>query len=111
MYTNPYFNQNYQQNYLPKQEVIRVNGKASVDSMQLPPTSSVLVMDTSAPLVWLCISDGLGKVTATPYVISEYKEKPPIDMQDIENRLAKIEKQLEEKSNVKPNAKKSKLTE
>lgn len=111
MFTNPYFNQNYQQNYLPKQEIIQANGKASVESMMLAPNSSVLVMDTSAPIVWMCVSDGLGKVTATPYQISEYKEKPPVDMQDIESRLARIEKKLEEKENVKPNAKKSKLTD
>ena len=101
MYTNPYFSPQYQQNYLPKQKIIQVNGKASVDSMQLAPDSSVLVMDTTAPLVWLCVSDGLGKVTSTPFTITEYKEKPPVDLNSIEQRLDKIEKQLEEKENAK----------
>ena len=65
------FNNYYmpRQNVLPAQQVIQVNGKASVDTIQLAPNSSVLVMDTSAPLVWLCISDGVGRGTSAPYDI------------------------------------------
>lgn len=115
MFNNPYFTypqQNFsyqqpQQNFLPKQEVIQVNGKSSVDSIQLAPNSSVLVMDTSAPLVWLCVSDGVGKVTATPYTISEYKEQPPINYEDIEARLNRIEEKLKG-VNYEPNVKRPK---
>ena len=89
---NPYFYQ--QQNYLPQQQVIQVNGKASVDTIQLAPNSSVLVMDTSAPIVWLCVSDGVGKVTATPYDITLHQDAPPIDMGSFEERLSKIENYL-----------------
>ena len=102
---NPY--QMYHQNpVLPAQQIIQVNGKASVDTMQLAPNSSLLAMDTSAPMVWLCVSDGIGKVTATPYDIVAHKEEPPIDMASIERRLSAIESmiaEMEGKSNGKSN--------
>ena len=94
-YPNPYgFYQN--QNTLPSQQIIQVNGKASVDSMQLAPNSSLLAMDTTAPIVWMCVSDGIGKVTATPYDIVIHKETPPPDMKDIEERLTAIERTMAE---------------
>ncbi len=79
---------------LPAQQIIQVNGRTSVDTIQLAPNSSILVMDTSAPIVWMCVSDGIGKVTATPYDITIHQEKPPIDINDIEQRLAVIEQTL-----------------
>jgi hypothetical protein len=88
--------------------VIQVNGKASVDTIQLAPNSSILLMDTSAPIVWLCVSDGIGKVTATPYDITLHQEKPPVDVSTIETRVTRIEemiKGLEEKVNAKSNVK------
>ena len=97
-FSNPYqqynptnfLNQN-NQTALPQQQVIQVNGKASVDTIQLAPNSSVLVMDTSAPIVWLCVSDGVGRVTSTPYDITEHKDAPPVDMRKIEERVAALE--------------------
>lgn len=108
---SPYYNFPHQSNMLPQQQIIQVNGKASVDTIQLAPNSSVLVMDTSAPIVWLCVSDGIGKVTATPYDIVEHKEEPPIDAKTIEQRLASIEKtisEMEAKLNAEPDVIKSK---
>ena len=76
---------------LPQQQVIQVNGKASVDTSQLAPNSSVLVMDTSAPIVWLCVSDGVGRVTSTPYDITEHKDEPAVDTKKLEERVAMLE--------------------
>lgn len=102
---NPYQFGGYN-NVLPQQQVIQVNGKASVDTIQLAPNSSVLVMDTSAPIVWLCVSDGVGRVTATPYDISVHQDKPAQDTSNIEQRLAAIEAtiaEMEERYNAKSN--------
>ena len=76
---------------LPPQQVIQVNGKASIDTLQLAPNSSILAMDTSAPIVWLCVSDGIGKVTSTPYDISEHKDAPTADEINLEQRLTALE--------------------
>ena len=112
---NPYqnfygFNQPSMSNVLPQQQIIQVNGKASVDTMQLAPNSSVLAMDTSAPIVWMCVSDGIGKVTATPYDIVIHKEPTPPDMKNIEERLIALETTLAEmeRRNDKSNADKFK---
>ena len=93
----------YYQNILPAQQVLQVNGKASVDSIQMAPNSSVLVMDTTAPIVWLCVSDGVGRVTATPYDVSKHIDPPAPD--SVEARLGAIEdalKRMEERFYVKP---------
>lgn len=105
---NPYqmFNNPYQHPTLPQQQIIQVNGKASVDTIQLAPNSSLLAMDTTAPIVWMCVSDGVGKVTSTPYDITVHQEKPPVDISGVEERLANVEKaisELEGKINVKSN--------
>ena len=81
-------------NILPAQQVLQANGKASVDAIRMAPNSSVLVLDTTAPLVWLCVTDGLGNVTATPYEITPHVETPPEDA--LEKRLAAVEEKLKE---------------
>ena len=110
---NPYqmYNPYMQQTALPQQQIVQVNGKASVDSMHLAPNSSLLAMDTSAPIVWMCVSDGIGKVTATPYDITVHTEAPQVDMSDVEKRLTNIEKtivEMEGKLNDKSYAEKPK---
>lgn len=107
---NPYSQYNPYQSHsnnpiLPPQQIIQVNGKASVDTIQLAPNSSILLMDTSAPIVWMCVSDGIGKVTATPYDIAVHKEEPPIDVKSMEQRLVIIEAaiaEMEGKLNAEP---------
>ena len=97
---NPYMQQ---PNMLPQQEIIKVNGKASVDSIQLAPNSSLLCMDISAPVVWMCVSDGLGKVSVTGYEIRKLEEKPVEDiiekrLSDIEMKITSMEERLNDKS-------------
>lgn len=94
MYSNPYasylpqvasptapFYNSFQQNQfpqqasqaiLPQQQVLQVNGKASVDTIRMAPNSSLLAMDTSAPIVWLCVSVVKGEtaVLTSPTTIS-----------------------------------------
>lgn len=106
------FYRNQQMNVLPPQQVIQVNGKSSVDTIQMTPNSSILLLDNTAPIVWLCVSDGVGRVTATPYDISEHKDDPKSQPADLEGRLASVElaiSKLEGKLNAyESNAEKSK---
>ena len=95
-----------QTNVLPQQQVLQANGKASIDAIRMAPNSSVLIMDQNDPIVWLCTSDGLGKVTSIPYDITPHKEPPPVDVHGMEERIANIENILmrwEEKINGKSN--------
>ena len=88
------YNSYFQPNVLPAQQVVTANGKASIDALRMSPNSSVLILDTTAPLVWLCTSDGLGNVTSVPYDITQHKEEPPENA--FEKRLAAIEEKLKE---------------
>lgn len=87
-----------QANVLPAQQVIQVAGRQSIDTLQMSPNSSVLIMDTSAPIVWLCVSDGLGKVTATAYDITMHQDTPPFDItgfaESVEGRLSALESKI-----------------
>lgn len=82
-----------QQNLLPPQQVLRANGKASIDALRMSPNSSVLVMDTTAPIVWLCTSDGIGTVSAQAYDITAHTEAP--EAGSVEARLASAEEQIQ----------------
>ena len=94
------YNQFFAPNMLQAQQVIQVNGKASVEALRMAPNSSVLVMDTTAPMVWLCTTDGIGSLTATPYEITLHIEETPESA--LEKRLAALEQRLMEVLNGKP---------
>ena len=97
MYNNPYFSQpNFRQ--LPPQQILQANGKASIDMLQMSPNSSVLIADTNEPIVWKCVSDGLGNVTAQAFDISPHKSEEEVKhdlMQDIDARLKRLEERYE----------------
>ena len=80
---------------LPQQQVLQANGKESISKIRLAPGSSVLVMDNTAPLVWLCTSDSLGNVTLKAYDIKEHTDAPAVDASSFEARLAAVEKRME----------------
>lgn len=89
----PYF-QSKQQNKLPPQQALKANGKTSIDMLEMSPNSDVLIMDTTAPRVWYCVSDGLGNVKATPYRVTV--ETDLTEPSSIEERLSKLEATLSE---------------
>ena len=98
---NPYFNgmNNYNYNYAQKQEVTKVNGRNGAEAYQLPPNSSVLLLDTSAPVVWLKTTDGASYPTITGYNISPIVEKSnqpaaSAQLKQLEERVANIERML-----------------
>lgn len=76
---------------LQQQEVVKVNGKNGAEAFQMAPNSSAILLDSSAPLIWLCTTDGAGYKSVTPYSITPYKEAPPIDVNNLEQRISKLE--------------------
>lgn len=85
---------------IPRQEITRVNGRNGAMSIQMAPNSGVLVLDETAPLVWLCQTDGAGYLTVTPFDIALHQEAPQVSVNDLSARLAR----LEEIVNGKPDA-------
>lgn len=78
-------------NMLPPQQVLQANGRTSINALRMSPNSSALILDTTAPIVWLCTSDSLGNVTAQPYDITLHKDAPVPDVSTLETRLAAVE--------------------
>lgn len=93
-----------QQTILPPQQVIRVKGRDGLSALRLAPNSSVLIMEEDRPVVWLCISDGLGNVTPTPYDITPHVDAPPVDVGSLDERIRSLENMLKEMTAREPNA-------
>ena len=89
------------------QEVVKVSGINGVNAYQLPPNSSVLLLDTTAPIVWLVQTDGAGYKTSTPYDITPHESEETTQYKTLEERITKLEETINAKSNVKPSTRKS----
>lgn len=80
-------------------QITRVNGRNGAEAFRLAPNSSILLMDENDPIVWLKQTDGAGYATVTPYTVAPYQAAAPVDVNDLEDRV----KRLEEMLNAKPN--------
>ena len=89
----------YPQNYPQKCEIIRVNGRNGGEMYSMAPNSEALLLDTSAPIIWLAQTDGAGYKTLTPYTITPYQPEPEIDVKSLNDRLTKLEALINDKSN------------
>lgn len=85
--------------------VSKVHGEEGAKQIQIGPNSSMIVIDEDAPLIWLIQTDALGTKTLSPYTITPYKQVTVEDtLQQLSQRLEKIEEQLHEQSNFRSNA-------
>jgi hypothetical protein len=109
----PYQNNQYLQNLLLQQtqpqtqEVVKVSGKNGVDALQMPPNSSGLFLDITAPIVWLVQTDGAGYKTSTAYDITPHESEETTQYKTLEERISKLEETINAKSNAKPATRKS----
>lgn len=90
-----------------RQEIVRVNGKNGANAYQMAPNSSILLLDETAPIVWLKTTDGASYPTITGYTITPIETKIASPVEDknyaeLESRIAKLEEAiLNEKSDVR----------
>lgn len=89
------------QNQMPttQQQIIKVNGEPGARAYQMPANSSALLLDESAPIVWLKQTDGAGYPTLTPYRIEPYAPEPEPDYRSLVSRIEKLEGLINGKSN------------
>lgn len=100
-FNNLYGNQNaIQPQQLNRCEITRVNGRNGAEAFMLAPNSSVLLLDETAPIVWLAQSDGAGYKTITPYSITPYQTEPPVNTKDLESRISRLEEIVNGKSDI-----------
>ena len=86
----------------PRYEVIQVNGENGARAFAMAPNSSALLMDSTAPIVWLCTTDGAGYLTASPFAITPYQPEKPVDVRTLEERIERLEAKLNEQSDASP---------
>lgn len=86
---------------MQRQEIIKVNGQNGARAFQMAPNSSAILLDESAPIVWLVQTDGAGYKTEVPYSITPYQAQPEPDYSDFEKRLKRLEDLIDGK---KPDA-------
>ena len=70
-------------------QVTRVNGRNGADAFRMAPNSSILLMDENDPIVWLKQTDGAGYATVTPY-----QAAAPVDVENLETRVKRLEEML-----------------
>lgn len=87
-----------QGDFVARQEIIRVNGENGARAFNLPPNSSVLLLDETAPLIWLAQTDGAGYKTVTPYSITPYQAETTPDYSTLEARIKRLEDAINEQS-------------
>ena len=93
-------------------KVIEVTGRAGAEAFQLGPDSSVLLLDNTAPIVWLVKTDGAGYKTLAAYDIKPHAEEKPADhFKELEERIAKLEETVNAKSNTSNAKRKSESAE
>ena len=91
-----------QQNVLPPQQILQANGKASIEALRMSPNSSALIADSTQPVIWKCISDSLGNVSAVAYDVTPHKDEAVVEkesmtrsLESITERLTRLEKNYE----------------
>ena len=84
-----------QQNVLPPQQILQANGKSSIDALRMSPNSSALIADSTQPIIWKCISDSLGNVSATAFDVSPHKDEAQVEKETVSRSLDTINERLD----------------
>ena len=75
-FNNPYVS-------APRYELIKVNGEAGARNFKMAPNSATLLLDETAPIVWLVQTDGSGLITPTPFDITVHQQAPQVDLNNL----------------------------
>lgn len=85
-----------------QQRIVEVSGRDGANAFQMGPDSSALLLDNTAPIVWVVRTDGAGYKTLAPFDITPHEEKKQEDViKSLEERITKLEERL---SNGKSNS-------
>lgn len=82
-------NTSYQNQQLPHYDIVKVNGRNGAEAFQMGPNSQVLLLDETAPVLWLASTDGAGYKTVSAFDISPHQDQQQTMLSSIEQRLAR----------------------
>ena len=78
--------------FAPHYEIPQVNGEAGAKNFQMAPNSNYFLIDSSVSnLLWLVQTDGAGYLTATPWDVFPHQFQPPVDVNNLEQRVKNLE--------------------
>ena len=110
MAQQPIMQPNYFQPPAPKYELIQIKGEAGAKNFRMAPNSKTILVDETAPMIWFAQTDSGGYLTVEPYDISPHKAQEQINVNDLAERVRRLEEQYVQQSNTtkprkqKPNA-------
>ena len=79
-------------------KVPEVNGMNGANAYQIGVNSSVLLLDTNLPIVYLKQTDGGGYATVTAFDLVAHKDAETRNMEDIKSRLDRLEELINEQA-------------
>lgn len=79
----------------PQMEIQKVNGEESAKAFPIGPNSSVILLDTVNPLVWVITTDASGYKTVSPFTITPYVPEQPVSASDLDTKMTEINSRLE----------------
>ena len=90
---------------LPRYEIIEANDENSVRQLRMAPNSKTFVMSKTLPLVWLAETDGVGALSIRAFDLIPHQEQPPVDLNDLLQRVTKLEEMYVQQSDTKQSRK------
>jgi len=81
-------------------QIVKVNGERGADALPMYPRSEVLALDTSCTdmiLAWYITTDDAGCKTKTLYKMDVYNPPRQPNLNDVMERLQRLEERLNEK--------------
>lgn len=88
---------NFGYNRLPIYHIIKVHGEEGARSFRMGPNSDTILADETGSMIWVVQTDGAGYLTATPYDVTPHQIKQPINVEDLADRLARLEEKINAK--------------
>lgn len=105
-YANQYQVPQVQRWNLPHYETPLLNGRMDANNFPMGPNSSIILPDAHEDIVWWIRTDNNGNRTVIPWDINVHQDPKPVDLNELQARLANVEEWINAKQN-KSNAKRN----
>lgn len=86
----------------PRYEINQVKGEAGANNFRMAPNSRAILVDETAPIIWFARTDSGGYLTVEPYDIFPHKAQEQVNVNDLAERVKRLEEQYVQQSTSKP---------
>ena len=94
-------NWGWNNSFHPKYEILEAANEESAYKIQMAPDSKTFIMSKTEPLVWLAETDSMGTLSLRAFDLIPHKTPAPIDMNDLLERVKKLEELYVQQSDTK----------